>query len=259
MSSSRSNAGTVQSGRLGGATAGHHGLLRLHRKARGCPAGSCEESQWLRCHREAMPLKPRPRLWSQGPANRYLTDVPLRLTVHRRAAEREAQIVAEEKALVAKLAQLQAAVAQCQQALARKGGELVQSERRGRMVHVAVLAGPQLRWPPPPPASRAAFEGHWLLLTQADRFAAFDRPGARWSSRARWRRSRCSCARRCGRCRATGSTRCPRAERAERAKRAERAERAEELWQSGRPPPATHDARRPRHPQPLGLVRWAFL
>ena len=91
-----------------------------------------------------MPLKPRPRLWSQGPANRYLTDVPLRLTVHRRAAEREAQIVAEEKALVAKLAQLQAAVAQCQQALARKGGELVQSERRGRMVHVAVLLGPQL-------------------------------------------------------------------------------------------------------------------
>ena len=83
--------------------------------------------------------------------------------MHRRAAEREAQIVAEEKALVAKLAQLQAAVAQCQQALARKGGELVQSERRGRMVHVAVLAGPQLRWPPPPPASRAASEGHWLL------------------------------------------------------------------------------------------------
>ena len=47
----------------------------------------------------------------------------------RHAAEREAQIVAEEKALVAKLAQLQAQVAQCQQALARKGSELVQSER----------------------------------------------------------------------------------------------------------------------------------
>ena len=70
------------------------------------------------------------------------TDISLRL--HRHAAEREAQIVAEEKALVAKLAQLQAHVAQCQQALARKGSELVQSERHGSMVHVAVLVGPQL-------------------------------------------------------------------------------------------------------------------
>ena len=47
----------------------------------------------------------------------------------RRAAEREAQIVAEEAGLVAQLTQLQAQVAQCQQALARKGSELVQSER----------------------------------------------------------------------------------------------------------------------------------
>ena len=47
-----------QSGRLGGATAGHRGLIRLHLTAWGCPPHSGGESQPLRSHREAVALQP---------------------------------------------------------------------------------------------------------------------------------------------------------------------------------------------------------
>ena len=49
----------VQSGRPGGATAGHHGLYRLHLRARGCSPHSRGEAHHLRPHREAVALEPR--------------------------------------------------------------------------------------------------------------------------------------------------------------------------------------------------------
>ena len=48
-----------QRGRLGGAVAGHHGLLGLNRKAWGRPRPSGGEAQCLRSHREAVALAPR--------------------------------------------------------------------------------------------------------------------------------------------------------------------------------------------------------
>ena len=51
--------GVVQSGRLGGATAGQHRLLGLHLKAWGRPPYSGGDAQRLRSHREAVTLEPR--------------------------------------------------------------------------------------------------------------------------------------------------------------------------------------------------------
>ena len=47
-----------QSGSLGEAIAGHHGLIRLHLKARGCPPHSGAEAQRLRPLREAVSFPP---------------------------------------------------------------------------------------------------------------------------------------------------------------------------------------------------------
>ena len=47
-----------QSGRLGGAISGHHGPIRLHLKARGCPPHSWGDAQRLRSRREAVALQP---------------------------------------------------------------------------------------------------------------------------------------------------------------------------------------------------------
>ena len=70
--------------RLGGVRAGHHGLLRLHLKAGGCPPQSRESSWPLGSHRNAAALEP-----DRAPVAIFAASLTLQVVRRRLQRERD--------------------------------------------------------------------------------------------------------------------------------------------------------------------------